>query len=475
MTIDSVPTGLDAIRGQLIRPNDLDYDTARSVFNGAIDKRPAFILRPAGSADVVDAVNYARANGLPVAVRCGGHSVAGKSATEGGVLIDLRSLKGVHVNPDTRTAYCNAGVLWGEYDRETQAFGLATPGGRMTTTGVGGFTLGGGYGWLSPVYGLACDNLLSVDVVTADGRIVSASADVNPDLFWGIRGGGGNFGVVTSYRFRLHPVGPILRAGLLIWSADDAASVLRGYRDYIETAPEELVTAAGMVIAPPEPFVPAHLVGKPVLGMFVLYVGDVDEAVEYVDPLRRLGSVQVDLVEPMPYTAFQALVDPTAPEGWLNYWRGLHLTGLAAGTIDRFVELGRELPSALTQLVMFRHGGAVSRVPDDAMAASHRDAAYMVHPIALWRDPADTARHREWVERCTTAMEPYRTGGIYLNFEPEDDEAKVRAGYSADKYERLVRIKDAWDPDNLFRENLNIAPSATRTPPSGSPVAVTRL
>jgi len=460
MTVETLPPGMDAsFRGQIIRPGDTDYNATRAVFNGMVDKRPSLIVRPSGSLDVADAVNYARGHDLPVAVRCGGHSVAGKSTTEGGVLIDLRSLKGVHVDPVARIAYCNGGALWGEFDRETQAFGLATPGGRMTTTGVGGFTLGGGYGWLSPVHGLACDNLVSVDVVTADGRVVIASEDINPELFWGVRGGGGDFGVVTSYRFRLHPVGPIVRAGLLIWSATEAESVIAGWRDYVEQAPDELSTALGMLVAPPEPFVPTDLVGKPVLAMFVLYAGDPDDGMDCIEPLTKLGNVQVNLVEPMPYTTFQAMPDPMAPAGWLNYWRGHHLAGLDGGAIDAYAALGRELPSAMTQLIMFRHGGAVSRVADDAMAASHRDAVYMMHPIAQWQDPVDTARHRAWVERCGAAIEPHLTGGTYINFEPDDDEAKVRAGYSADKYAKLVAIKDAWDPDNLFRENLNIKPS----------------
>jgi FAD/FMN-containing dehydrogenase len=462
MTVETLLPGLDdAFRGQLIQPGDGEYDSTRAVFNGMVDKRPALIVRPSGSADVIDAVKYARQQRLPVAVRCGGHSVAGKSATEGGVLIDLRSLKGVHVDPETRTAYCNGGVLWGEYDRETQTLGLATPGGRMTTTGVGGFTLGGGYGWLSPVWGLACDNLLSADVVTADGRLVTASEDINPDLFWGLRGGGSNFGVVTSYRFRLHPVGPIVRAGMLVYAADRAESVLREYRNYVGSAPDELSTAVAMLLAPPAPFVPPELVGKPVLGILVMYVGEEDDGIDVIQPLTEIDGLLINLVEPMTYTAFQAIIDPFCPEGWLNYWRGHHMTGLSDAAIDAFVSVGREVPSAMSQLVMFHTGGAVSSVPDDAMAASHRDAVYMAHPFAVWKDPADTARHREWVDACTAALEPHLTGGTYLNFEPEDDEDRVRAGYSADKYARLVQIKDAWDPGNLFRENLNIKPSTS--------------
>ncbi|HEU0289000.1 MAG TPA: FAD-binding oxidoreductase, partial [Nocardioidaceae bacterium] len=315
MTVETLLPGLnEAFRGQLIRPGDAEYDATRAVFNGTVDKRPALIVRPSGSADVVDAVNYARQRGLPVAVRCGGHSVAGKSATEGGVLIDLRSLKGVHVDPETWTAYCNGGVLWGEFDRETQTFGLATPGGRMSTTGVGGFTLGGGYGWLSPTYGLACDNLLSVDVVTADGRLVTASEDVNPDLFWGLRGGGGNYGVVTSYRFRLHPVGPIVRAGLLVYAADRAETVLRSYRDYVATAPEELSTAAAMAMMPAAPFVPPDLVGKPVLGILVMYVGEPDDGIDPIEPLTEFDGLLMNLIEPTTYLGFQAMLDPSFPE-----------------------------------------------------------------------------------------------------------------------------------------------------------------
>jgi len=462
MTVETLLPGLDdAFRGQLIQPSDAEYDSARAVFNGLVDKRPVLIVRPSGSADVIDAVKYARQQRLPVAVRCGGHSVAGKSATEGGVLIDLRSLKGVHVDPETRTAYCNGGVLWGEYDRETQTLGLATPGGRMTSTGVGGFTLGGGYSWLSPVYGLSCDNLLSADVVTADGRLVTASEDVNPDLFWGLRGGSSNFGVVTSYRFRLHPVGPIIRAGMLIYAADQAESVLREYRNYVGSAPDELSTAVAMLLAPPAPFVPPELVGKPVLEILVMYVGEEDDGSDVIRPLTEIDGLLIDLVEPMTYTAFQAIIDPFCPEGWLNHWRGHHMTGLSDAAIDAFVAVGRDVPSAMSQLVMFHTGGAVSSIPDDAMAASHRDAVYMAHPFAVWKDPADTARHREWVDACTAALEPHLTGGTYLNFESEDDEDRVRAGYSADKYARLVQIKDAWDPGNLFRENLNIKPSTT--------------
>ncbi|MGH3343576.1 MAG: FAD-binding oxidoreductase [Carbonactinosporaceae bacterium] len=460
--MESAATGLelpDGFAGEAIRPGGKAYDEARSVYNGMVDKRPALVVRPSGAADVIDAVNLARNRQLPLAVRCGGHSVAGTSTCDGGVLIDLCRLKGTRVDPARRTARANAGVVWGEFDRETQLFGLATSGGRVTTTGVGGFTLGGGYGWLSPRYGLACDNLVSADIVTADGLLVTASEAENADLFWGIRGGGGNFGVVTSFEFGLHPVGPLVLAGLLLHPVEEAKSRIRAYRDYVEAAPEELVTALAILPAPPEPFVPPHLHGKPVLAMVVIYVGDPAEGRDVVAPLQRLGPPLADLVQPMPYTAFQSLLDPFAPRGWLNYHRGEHLTGLPDGAIDAYVDVGSEVSSPMSQAIMFRHGGAVSRISDDANAAGNRDAAYMAHPIACWQHPAETRGELEWVDNFSRALEPYKTGGTYLNFEPEAGSDQVRAGYGAEKYARLVRLKDTWDPGNLFRLNHNIKPS----------------
>jgi FAD/FMN-containing dehydrogenase len=452
----------EGFKGEVIGPADLGYDDARAVWNGSIDRRPTLIVRPVGAADVIDAVTYARARGLPLAVRCGGHSVAGNGTVDGGVLVDLSALKGVHVDPGARTARVNGGVLVGELDRETQLFGLATPSGRVTTTGVGGFTLGGGYGWLSPRFGLACDNLRSAEVVTADGRLVTASEAENQDLWWGLRGGGGNFGVVTSYEFRLHPLGPTVLAGLLVYPIDEAKGLLRASRDYVESGPEELVTATGILQAPPAEFIPAPLHGKPVLGVFVLYIGRPEEGGAVVAPLKELGAPAVDLVGPMPYVAFQAMIDPFAPRGMRNYHRGIHLSGLPDEAIDAYVDLGTEIAlvsSPTTQAIVFRHGGAVSQIAEDATAAGHRDAAYMAHPIAAWQDPAQSELHLGWVRRFSEAMAPFTTGGVYLNFEPDEGEERVRAGYGADKYARLVALKDKWDPDNLFCVNHNIRPS----------------
>jgi FAD/FMN-containing dehydrogenase len=449
-----------AFQGRQIRPGDADYDDARAVYNGMIDKRPALIARCSGVADVVDAVRLAREQKLPLAVRCGGHSVAGKGVVDDGVLIDLSGMKGVHVDTAAKIARVNGGALWGEVDRETQLFGLATAGGRMTTTGVGGFTLGGGYAWISTKYGLACDNLLSAQVVTADGRIVTASEDENADLLWALRGGGGNFGVVTSYEFRLHDLGPTVMGGLAIHPIDSARDVARAWRDWVEAAPEAVCTGLAVLLAPPEPFIPPELQGKPALAVIAMYAGDADEGAEVLRPLKEdIGPPVADLIDRIPYTAFQALVDPFSPTGWLNYHRGEHLSGLPDDGIDAYLEHASQVKSPMSQTVIFRHGGAISRVPDDATAASHRDAPYMWHPIACWSDPADTDATIQWVRDASAAMDPYRTGGVYLNFEQDEGAQHVRAGFSPEKFARLTAVKDQYDPENLFSVNQNIAPS----------------
>jgi FAD/FMN-containing dehydrogenase len=449
----------DGFAGAAIRPGDAEYDAARVAYNGSIDRRPALIVRPTSAADIRDAVAFARQQRLPLAVRCGGHSVAGVSSVEGGVLIDLSSLKGVHVDPERGTAIANAGVLWGEYDRVTEMFGLATPGGRVTTTGIGGFCLGGGYGWLSPRFGLTCDNLVGADLLTAAGHLVHVTDDTNPELMWALRGAGANFGVVSSYELRLHPLPPLLMAGMLVVPNDDAAGdVVRGYRGYVEQAPEELVTALATVLAPPEDFVPAGLVGTPVLAIIVAWLGDPADAEAAVGPLRALTAGGIDLVQPMPYTALQGMLDGFAPKGWFNYHRGRHLASLPDGVLDGYLAVGRDIGSPMTQGIVFRHGGAVSRVGEDETAASGRTAAYMAHPIACWQDPAEEAYERQWVDRFTAAFEPAATGGLYLNFEPGTAESDVRAGFGDAKYARLAALKEEWDPENLFRGNHNVAP-----------------
>ncbi len=446
--------------GQLIRPNDPEFGEARKVFNGMIDRRPALIARPAGTADVIAAVTYARDEGLPIAIRCGGHSAAGQGTNEGGVVIDLSLMKGVRVDPARLVARANGGVQWGEYDRETQAFGLATPGGRATTTGVGGFTLGGGYGWISPKYGLTCDNLVSADVVTADGRLLTASEDENEELFWALRGGGGNFGVVTSFEYRVYPVGPIVYAGLMAFDIERADEVITTWRDLVdEDAPDEIGTAAVLLTAPPEEFVPEWLQGKPAVGIVGCWCGDVAEGEEFLKPLKNLAPA-VDLFGPIPYRGLQAMLDPMSPAGLRNYWRGEHLAQLPDDAVDVFVEHDTRDVDPHTFSILFQHGGQVGRVADHETAFSHRGARFMIHPIGCWEDPNDDEKHVAWVKSLSDAMRPYATGGIYLNFTAESTEDRVRAGFGDVKYERLVAVKNAYDPENVFRFNQNIKPTA---------------
>jgi FAD/FMN-containing dehydrogenase len=449
------------IDGELITSADRRYDTVRRVWNAMIDKRPDVIARPRDTAGVAALVRFARDLDLPVAVRCGGHSVAGKSVCDGGLLIDLSLMKGVRVDPVRRTAHANAGVLWGEYDQATQAFGLATPGGRVTTTGIGGFTLGGGYGWLSPKYGLACDNLISAEVVTADGRLLIASSAENEDLLWGLRGGGGNFGVVTSYGFRLHRVGPKIVGGMLVHPLERASEVLRAYRDYVDDAPEELATAFAFLTAPPRPFIPEHLQGRTVLGIVVFHGGEPGEAERVVRPLQRIGPPAVDLVGTMSYTDFQALLDPQAPPGWRWYTTGEYLSALTDEAIDVLTAHAPQGLAVLSQIIVFRHGGAVNRIPDAETAFRHREAAYLLHPLAAWLTPEDDDRHIAWLRDLIRDMEPFKTGGIYLNFSPDEDKS-VPSGFDAKTHAKLVALKDKFDPTNMFRFNYNIQPSVRR-------------
>ena len=444
------------LEGEVIEPGGTDYDDARKVFNGMIDKRPAVIARCASSKDVAAAVKFARDNDLVVAVRSGGHSVAGMSIADDGMLIDLAGMKQVDVDPGAKTARAGGGVLWGEYDKATQEHSLHTPGGRVTTTGVGGFTTGGGYGWTSSLHGLTCDNLISAEVVTADGRVLTASEDENEDLFWGIRGGACNFGVVTSFEYRLHELGPTVFAGLAAWPVSEAPRVLRAWRDHVEGAPDELSTACAVLTGPPEEFVPEHLRGNPIVGLVGMYVGDPDEGAPVFQPLKDLGP-DLDLIAPMPYTEFQAILDPGNQPGFRNYWRGEYLTGLPDDAIDTFVEHAREPLSPFNQMVLFRLGGGLARIPDERTAFSHRDAEYMFHPIAMWEDPAEDERQIAFVREFSEAMARFATGAAYLNFTAEGD--KVRAAYGEEKWSRLVALKDKYDPDNLFQHNQNIAPS----------------
>jgi FAD/FMN-containing dehydrogenase len=440
---------------RLIRIGDAGYDEARTIFNAMVDKRPAVIAQCTTPADVVEALERAETEGYDVAVRAGGHSVAGMSLNDGGLVVDVRPMQTIEIDSDARQARVGAGVLWGEFDRAAQEHGLATTGGRVSTTGVAGFTLGGGSGWLERAYGLACDNLLSVDLVTADGRQVTASEGEHAELFWALHGGGGNFGVVTSFVFRLHPVGPIATAGLMLWPGDAARDVGRRFRDVAHDAPEALGTALAMLTGPPEPFVPEHLQGETCVAVVALYAGDVDEGAEAVAPFRELAP-EVDLVGPMPYADFQCMLDD--PPGNRNYWSADYHDDFPDDAVDVFVKAGFDRPSLLSQHLMIPWGGEVARLPEDATPMTKRSARWITHPFAVWEDAVDDARNIAWAKAFRDDIAKYASGGVYLNFVGDEGEDRVRAAFGNDKYARLARIKGEWDPGNVFRGNQNIRP-----------------
>ncbi len=452
--------------GEVVTPGEPSYDPLRRIFNGMIDRHPALIARCSGPADVAAAVGFARERGLPLAVRGGGHGVAGHSVCDGGVVIDLRPMKGVRIDPERRAVQVQAGLTWGELDRETQALGLAVTGGRMSTTGVAGFTLGSGSGWLERKLGLAADNLLSADVVLADGQLVTASEDERPDLFWGLRGGGGNFGVVTSFEFRLHEIGPTLLGGMMIHPGPRAPEVLAFFRDFMSTAPDEVGAGVALITAPPEPFVPEPARGKPAVGVIACYGGPVEDGEEVLRPLRAFGPPAVDMVAPMPYAELQRLIDPSAPAGMRNWWGGEFHDELSDPLIGALCEAHSRAPSPLSQILIFPGGGAIARAGEDATAFGQRRAAFNTHLIAMWADPADDERNIAWLRELQAATAPHATGRAYPNFLTEGGEERVRAAYGPAKYERLAGIKRRYDPDNLFRLNQNIRPAAAEAVPA---------
>ncbi|HEX6421996.1 MAG TPA: FAD-binding oxidoreductase [Acidimicrobiales bacterium] len=440
----------------LITSDDPRYDEARAVFNAMIDKRPAVIAQCATPGDVTDALAMAARDGYEVAVRAGGHSVAGMSVNAGGLVVDVRPMKEIEVDVGARQARVGAGVTWGELDRATQQHGLATTGGRVSTTGVAGFTLGGGSGWLERRHGLACDNLVAVDLVTADGRHVTASEDENPDLFWALHGGGGNFGVATSFVFRLHPLGPTVTAGLMLWPGDAVTDVARLFRDIAYDGPDELGSGLVFLTAPPEDFVPYHLQGETVAAVAALWAGDVEEGAEAVRPFRDLGP-EVDLMGPMPYADFQCMIDD--PPGMRNYWSADYHDEFPDDALDIFVKAGFERQSPLAQQILFPWGGAVARVAESATPMTKRAVPWVTHPFAVWEDSADDERNIEWARTFRRDVRHYATGGVYLNFIGDEGEDRVRAAYGDEKYARLAAIKGEWDPTNVFRGNQNIRPA----------------
>jgi FAD/FMN-containing dehydrogenase len=447
-----------SLRGQLFRPEDPDYHQHRRVWNGSIDRFPALIARCAGVADVMTAVRFARDSGLVVAVRGGGHSFPGHSVCDGGLVIDLGSMKGIRVDPEARTARAQAGVLLGELDRETQAFGLAVPAGIVTHTGLAGLTLGGGIGWLMRKHGLTVDQLLSVDVVTADGEFVKASETENPDLFWGVRGAGGNFGIVTEFEFRLNPVGPVLLAGPIFWPMEQSAEVLRFYRDWITDVPDELTTIVVHRHAPPLPAIPVELHGVPVVTVICCYAGPVEDGERVIRPMREFGSPILDLCLPKPFVAHQAMFDPSFPAGWWYYFRSCDLAELTDDVIDIVADRAMRMTSPLTAFPIFQLGGAIGRVGEGEMAFNGRGAGHTLNINATTATADGFDEEREWSRSFWSALEPHHTS-VYVNFLMEEGEDRIRQAYGAEKYDRLKALKRKYDPDNFLRLNQNIPPA----------------
>ena len=455
---DSALHSLRAVfHGELIRPGESGYNDARTIWNGMIDKRPALIARCRGVADVIEAVRFARSRSLSTAVRGGGHNVAGNALCEGGVVIDLSLMKAVHVDSRARTARAEGGTTWGEFDRETQVFGLATTGGLITSTGIAGLTLGGGIGWLMREHGLTCDNLLSADVVTADGRVVTASAAENPELLWGLKGGGGNFGIVTSFEYRLHPVSMVL-GGMLIHPAARAKELLRFYRDFVKTAPDTLTTMLVFLSGPPAPFLPPELYGQPLVAIAVCCSDIGSDGERAVCALKEFGPPAVDLVGPMPYTALQSLHDSSAPAGFRAYWKSEYLADLSDQAIETLVTCASGMPSPMTQIHIQHLEGAVSRVGELETAYSQRSARYVTNIVSLWPDPAEDEAQIDWTRCSWESLRPCGTGGVYVNFMGEEGDERVRAAYGAKAWARLSALKKVWDPENFFRLNQNINP-----------------
>jgi FAD/FMN-containing dehydrogenase len=435
------------VRGTLHLPEGDGYDQARQVWNGMIDRRPAAVLCAAGVADVMATVRFAGEYGLPVAIRCGGHNVAGTSVGDGSIVIDLARLKSVRVDPAKRRARAAGGVLWCEYDHETQAFGLASPGGAISTTGIAGLTLGGGYGYLSRRYGMACDNLLSADVVTASGELVTASADSHPDLFWALRGGGGNFGVVTSFEFQLHPVSEPL-AGMIVFPFEMSKTVLQRFRDLSLQASDDLTLLAAILPAPD---------GGMVVGVVLSYIGAEAEGERTANAFRELGSVLMDTVARVPYCAMQRQVDVSYPKGRRHFWKSAFLNTLPDDVIDLMIEAASTSPSSSNVIMFEVYGGAVARVPSDATAFGHRQAMFNLGILAIADDPAIDAEQRAWAREGWQKSLPYSTGGAYVNYMSEGED--VHSAYSDTRFPRLAAIKARYDPANLFRFNQNIPPA----------------
>jgi FAD/FMN-containing dehydrogenase len=449
------------LRGELLRPGDSAYEEARKIWNGLIDKRPALIARCAGVGDVIDSVNFARENDLLVAVRGGGHNVAGNAVCDGGLVIDLSPMRGIRVDPERRTVRAESGVTLGDLDRETQVFGLATPMGVVSETGIAGLTLSGGIGWLRRKWGLSSDNLLSVDVVSADGRFFTASEQENEDLFWGIRGGGGNFGVVTSFEYRLHPIGPEVMFCFILYPGTQAEEVVRSLDEYVAQVPEEVSPLSFLGRVPHDEVFPEKWHGEPYVAIAAMYAGEVEEGERVLKPVRELGESIVDFSGPMPYVEAQKVLDEDYPDGWRYYWKSTNANGLSDEVIDRLIAHAEAAPSNHSTIDIWYQGGAMSRIGAEETSFGERSAPILFGIEANWEEPQDDQANISWARECFADLRRFSDGGVYLNFPGfyEEGEELLRAAYG-NNYERLVAIKNKYDPTNLFRLNQNIKPTA---------------
>jgi len=445
------------LKGQIVLPTDSSYDEVRQIWNAMIDRRPALIVRCADAGDVPHAIVFARAHGLELSIRGGGHNIAGNALCDHGLTIDFSTLRQVRVDAQRQRAYVEPGATLADFDAAAQAHGLATPVGINSTTGIAGLTLGGGFGWLTRKYGLTVDNLVSVEAVTADGKRLRASESENADLFWALRGGGGNFAVVTQFEFRLHRVGPEILAGLIVFPFAQAQQVLRQYREFVACAPEELNVWAVLRKAPPLPFLPADVHGKEVVVLVPFYLGEAAYGRKLIEPLRGFGTPHGEHVGVQPYAQWQKAFDPLLTPGARNYWKSHNFRELSEGALDSMIEFAGQLPSPQCEIFIGLIAGAANRVPAEAMAYRNRDAKFVLNVHGRWETQVDDERCMAWARAFFHATAPYASAGAYVNFMTEEESGRVAAAYGAN-YDRLARIKTQYDPDNLFRLNQNIKP-----------------
>lgn len=445
------------VKGQVVLPDDPTYDEVREIWNAMIDRRPAVIVQCANADDVSQCIRFARQNDIEISIRGGGHNIAGNALCNNGMLIDLSTMKNVNVDPQKRRAYVEPGALLADFDQVAQAHGLATPVGINSTTGIAGLTLGGGFGWLTRKYGMTIDNLVSAEVITADGNKIRTSKTENTDLFWAIRGGGGNFGIVTEFEFELHPVGPEILAGLIVFPFDQAKKVLTQYRKFIESAPEELNVWVVLRQAPPLPFLPESVHGKEVIVLPVFYAGDIAEGERLIEPLRQFGDICGEHIGAQPYVEWQQAFDPLLTRGARNYWKSHNFTELADGVLDAIVEFAGKLPSPHCEIFIGCIAGAPNRVPSDATAYCHRDAKFVLNVHGRWEEATQDAMGIAWAREFFQTSAPYASAGAYVNFMTEEESDRIKTAYGAN-YDRLVQLKRQYDPENIFHLNQNIKP-----------------